>query len=141
MRMLPRNKAIAEINVVPYIDVMLVLLIIFMVTVPLIQQGVEIELPESSSETLPQDAEQEPLIITVDKVGNFFINQGTRANQPLQEEVLIKEITVLLEQNPNDTVYVRGDRNAPYRYVMNAMVALQKAGTAKIGLVTQPPSR
>lgn len=138
MRTLQRNRAIAEINVVPYIDVMLVLLIIFMVTVPLIQQGVEIELPESNSETLPQDAEQEPLIITVDKIGNFFINQGARANQPLQEEALIKETSLLLEQNPGNTVYVRGDRNAPYRYVMEAMVALQKAGTPKIGLVTQP---
>ena len=140
MRILPRNKAIAEINVVPYIDVMLVLLIIFMVTVPLIQQGVEIELPESSSEALPPDTEQEPLIITVDKVGNFFINQGSRANQPLQEEILIKETTVLIEQNPHHSVYVRGDRNAPYRYVMQAMVALQKAGSEKIGLVTQPPA-
>lgn len=139
MRTLQRNKAIAEINVVPYIDVMLVLLIIFMVTVPLIQQGVEIELPESDSEALAKDAEQEPLIITVDKVGNFFINQGSRANQPLQEEILIKETAILLEQSPSDAVYVRGDRNTPYKYVMNAMVALQKAGTAKIGLVTQPP--
>ena len=138
MRVLQRNKAIAEINVVPYIDVMLVLLIIFMVTVPLIQQGVEIELPESNSEMMPPDNEQEPLIITVDRVGNFFINQGGRANQPLSEEILIEETSILLEQNPNDTVYVRGDRNAPYRYVMNAMVALQKSGTAKIGLVTQP---
>ncbi|MBC6413627.1 MAG: protein TolR [Chromatiales bacterium] len=138
MRTLQRNKAIAEINVVPYIDVMLVLLIIFMVTVPLIQQGVEIELPESNSELLPQDSEQEPLIITVDTVGNFFINQGSRANQPLPEETLIREATILLEQNPDDTVYVRGDRNAPYKHVMKAMVALQKAGTAKIGLVTQP---
>lgn len=140
MRILARNKAIAEINVVPYIDVMLVLLIIFMVTVPLIQQGVEIELPESSSEALPPDTEQEPLIITVDKVGNFFINQGNRANQPLREEILIKETAVLLEQNPYSSVYVRGDRNAPYRYVMQAMVALQKAGSEKIGLVTQPPA-
>ena len=138
MRILPRNKAIAEINVVPYIDVMLVLLIIFMVTVPLIQQGVEIELPESNSEALPPDTEQEPLIITVDTVGNFFINQGSRANQPLQEEILIKEATALLEQNPYDSVYVRGDRNAPYRYVIQAMVALQKSGSEKIGLVTQP---
>ena len=138
MRILPRNKAIAEINVVPYIDVMLVLLIIFMVTVPLIQQGVEIELPESNSEALPPDTEQEPLIITVDTVGNFFINQGSRANQPLREEILIKEAAALLEQNPYDSVYVRGDRNAPYRYVIQAMVALQKAGSEKIGLVTQP---
>ena len=141
MRILPRNKAIAEINVVPYIDVMLVLLIIFMVTVPLIQQGVEIELPESNSEAIPPDTDQEPLIITVDKVGNFFINQGSRANQPLQEEILIKEAAVLLEQNSHNSVYVRGDRNAPYRYVMQAMVALQKAGSEKIGLVTQPPAK
>ena len=140
MRILARKKAIAEINVVPYIDVMLVLLIIFMVTVPLIQQGVEIELPESNSEALSQDNEQEPLIITVDKVGNFFINQGNRANQALQEEILIKEAIMLLEQNQYNTIYVRGDRNAPYRYVMQAMVALQKAGTEKIGLVTQPPA-
>lgn len=140
MRTLQRNKVIAEINVVPYIDVMLVLLIIFMVTVPLIQQGVEIELPESNSETLPQDSEQEPLIITVDKVGNFFVNQGSRANQPLQEEILVKETTALLKHSIDKSVYVRGDRNTPYRYVMQAMTALQKAGTEKIGLVTQPPT-
>jgi len=138
MRTQQRNKAIAEINVVPYIDVMLVLLIIFMVTVPLIQQGVEIELPKSNSETLAADSDEEPLIITVDKIGNFFINQGSRANQPLQAEMLIKETTILLAQKTDRAVYVRGDRNAPYEYIIQAMVALQKSGAGKIGLVTEP---
>lgn len=135
----PRSKPIAEINIVPYIDVMLVLLIIFMVTVPLIQQGVEIDLPENTSEILEKTTEQEPLIITVDKLGNFFINQGDYANKPLEEDALIEEAKILIQQSVDQLVYVRGDRNTVYQYVMDAMVALQKAGADKIGLVTQPP--
>ena len=135
-----RTKPIAEINIVPYIDVMLVLLIIFMVTVPLIQQGVEIDLPKNASDILKEDTEQEPLIVTVDKLGNFFINQGRHANKPLKEELLIEEVEILIQQHADPAIYVRGDRSAVYQHVMDAMVALQKAGADKIGLVTQPPN-
>ena len=134
-----RFGPMSEINVVPYIDVMLVLLIIFMVTVPLIQQGVEIELPEASTETLTDEAETEPLIVSVDRHGRFFLNQGKNANRPISAAVLTQDIKALMAAAADSPVYVRGDRNTEYGHVMTAMVVLQRAGADHIGLVTQPP--
>ena len=130
----------SEINVVPYIDVMLVLLIIFMVTVPLIQQGVEIDLPEASTETLTDEAEIEPLIVSVDRHGRFFLNQGKNANRPISAAVLTRDVKALMAAAAASPVYVRGDRNTDYGHVMTAMVVLQRAGADQIGLVTQPLS-
>ena len=128
----------AEINVVPYIDVMLVLLIIFMVTAPLIQQGVEIELPQANAEPIAQPDEKEPLIVTVDSGGRIFINQGQRANQTITEEVLLNQAQAIIASTPDVPVYVRGDRKVKYEYVMTAMITLQKAGAQNIGLITRP---
>ena len=136
-----RLGPMSEINVVPYIDVMLVLLIIFMVTVPLIQQGVEIDLPEASTETLTDETEIEPLIVSVDRHGRFFLNQGKNANRPISAAVLTRDIKTLMAAAADPAVYVRGDRNTEYRHVMTAMVLLQRAGAGQIGLVTQPPVR
>ena len=133
------HRPIAEINIVPYIDVMLVLLIIFMVTVPLIQQGVEIDLPQASAESLEQPTEVEPLIITVDRRGRFFINQGQRANQAIDEDLLLSQVTAIISSAPAVPVYVRGDRSVAYEHVMTAMITLQKAGADDIGLITRPP--
>ena len=139
MASLRSHRPMAEINIVPYIDVMLVLLIIFMVTVPLIQQGVEIDLPEAAAELLEQPPEVEPLIVTVDRRGRFFINQGQRANQAIAEDLLFTQVQDLLAGSSGLSVYVRGDRSVAYEHVMTAMITLQKAGAASIGLITRPP--
>lgn len=134
------HRPMAEINIVPYIDVMLVLLIIFMITAPLIQQGVEISLPEAAAEALESPPEIEPLIVTVDQRGRFFVNQGVRANQAVVEDVLFEQVKSLLSGATAMPVYVRGDRSVAYEHVMTAMVVLQRAGAADIGLITRPPA-
>ena len=136
-----RLGPMSEINVVPYIDVMLVLLIIFMVTVPLIQQGVEIDLPEAATETLTDETEIEPLIVSVDRHGRFFLNRGKNANRPISAAVLTQDVKALMAASADSAVYVRGDRDTEYGHVMTAMVILQRAGAGQIGLVTQPPVR
>ena len=135
----PAHKPMASINIVPYIDVMLVLLIIFMVTVPLIQQGVEIELPQANAEAIEPQQQVEPLIVTVNRRGQFFINQGQNANQVLPKNALLAQAKSLIIASPSAPVYVRGDRNVAYEHVMTAMVVLQTAGASSIGLITRPP--
>ncbi len=132
---------IAEINVVPFIDVMLVLLVIFMITAPLLTQGVKIDLPNTESKALPPD-QKEPLIVTVDGAGNFYLNIANKPNQPITPRVLSNLVTSQLttsaaasEQRP---VLVRGDKNANYGKVVEAMVLLQQAGAKSVGLITQP---
>jgi len=136
-----RFKPMSEINIVTYVDVMLVLLVIFMVTVPLIQQGVEIDLPEASAEALADHPETEPLIVSVDRHGRFFINRGEYANRPISAAVLTQQIQIIVAATAGSPVYVRGDRNTDYGHVMTAMILLQRAGAGQIGLVTQPPGR
>ena len=135
-----RRPLMAEINVVPYIDVMLVLLVIFMVTVPLIQQGVEVNLPSADAQAIANQEAPNPLIVTVDKQGNVSLNQGAAANRSLSPDFLMREITPLLPA-VNGQVYVRGDRDAQYGQVMAVMVILQQAGVSDIGLMTKPPHR
>lgn len=131
------RKLMSEINVVPYIDVMLVLLIIFMVTVPLIQQGVEINLPEAPAEIMDSGEVPEPLIVTVDANGNLFINKGTLANQAISKQQLAEQVLQWLPASENK-VYIRGDRAVAYADVVTALVTLQNAGISDIGLITQP---
>ena len=131
------HKLMSEINVVPYIDVMLVLLIIFMVTVPLIQQGVEIELPQAPAKTLDSGEVPDPLIVTVNDKGVLFVNKGIFANRSISEKQLVGEIKKWLPVTEGK-VYVRGDSSANYGDVVAAMVVLQNAGATDIGLITQP---
>jgi biopolymer transport protein TolR len=127
----------SQINVVPYIDVMLVLLIIFMVTAPLLQQGVEVDLPDAPSEPLSEDLrEQDPLVVNVDRQGQFYVNQDKR---PVDDESLADAVSALLKVDPKRPVYVRGDQNVDYGRVVTAMVILQNAGAEGIGLITEPP--
>ncbi len=130
----------AEINVVPYIDVMLVLLVIFMVTAPLLYQGVEIELPQSSAEPMaPQ--EEEPVIVEVDRNGRFYLSIGAQADdEPVNLEEIVVNVTALMRAQPQTPVFVRGDANVPYARVVNVMTALQQAGVPQVGLLTQPPA-
>ncbi|PCI20719.1 MAG: protein TolR [Piscirickettsiaceae bacterium] len=127
----------SEINVVPYIDVMLVLLIIFMITAPLIQQGVEIDLPQASAEILPDEAD-EPLIVTVDKQGRYFLDVGENTNEPITTEDMQIKVAAVLRNKPKTPVMIRGDKNVPYGDIINAMTSLQGAGVPSIGLMTDP---
>ena len=134
-----RRPLMAEINVVPYIDVMLVLLVIFMVTVPLIQQGVEVKLPPAEAKVIANQDAPDPLIVTVNKDGNISLNQGPAANRSLSPSFLARELRPLLSAAASQ-VYVRGDRDAQYGQVVAVMVILQQEGVTDIGLMTEPPN-
>ena len=130
----------SEINVVPYIDVMLVLLIIFMITAPLLSQGVKIDLPRVPSEPLPA-GDSDPVIVSVDAAGNFFINYGEDQDQPVSPEVLVNRVSALVKYRPKLPVLVKGDTDVNYGRVVQAMALLQGAGVKGIGLITEPPEQ
>lgn len=133
-----RHRAMSEINVVPFIDVMLVLLVIFMITTPLLTQGVKIELPKTEAKALPPD-QKEPLIVTVDAQGNYYLNISSQPSQPVTTRVLSNLVTAQLSGNGEQRpVLVRGDKNANYGKVIEAMALLQQAGAKSVGLITQP---
>lgn len=133
-----KRRAMAEINVVPYIDVMLVLLVIFMVTAPLLMQGVKVELPQSPSAPL-EDKELEPMIVSVKADGTYYINLAgdEETARPLSEITTI--VSKVLRQKPETPVLVWGDRRVPYGTVVSLMSELQQAGAPAVGLVTEPP--
>jgi biopolymer transport protein TolR len=137
-----RRRPMAEINVVPYIDVMLVLLIIFMVTTPLLTQGVKINLPQASAQSIPPD-KQQPIIVSVDAQGNYYLNISANPNQPIAPATLSNRVSAELQveqqQGKTPIVLVKGDAHANYGNVVQAMVLLQQAGAASVGLITQPP--
>lgn len=132
------RKPMAQINVVPYIDVMLVLLVIFMVTAPMVTQGVKVELPQAESEPMPADQE-DPLIISVDNQGRLFINIGSDKDKPVSDEVLQVRVAAVLRNSPKTPVLVKGDRNVDYGEVVRAMVLVQSAGAPSVGLITETP--
>jgi biopolymer transport protein TolR len=133
-----RRKPMSEINVVPYIDVMLVLLVIFMITAPLLTQGVDVELPQADAEPLKQEAE-EPVVVTVDRLGEFYIDVGEGKDRPISSEDLVNRVRSVLEYKPKTPIMVRGDAGVTYGRVIEAMVLLQSAGTPSVGLITEPP--
>ncbi len=133
-----KRRVMAEMNVVPYIDVMLVLLVIFMITAPLLTQGVKVELPKASAQPLPPD-ENEPLLVTVDARGRLYMNIGEKPDEPVDEATLVNRTAAILRRRPKTPVLVRGDRTVPYGAVVRAMVLLQKAGAPNVGLITEPP--
>ncbi len=140
MRHRNRKRPMSEINVVPYIDVMLVLLIIFMITAPLLSQGVKIDLPQVPSEPLPA-SDNDPVIVSVDAAGNFFINYGEDPDQPVSAEVLVNRVGALVKYRPKLPVLVKGDTGVNYGRVVQAMALLQGAGVKGIGLITEPPEQ
>ncbi len=134
------RRPMSDINVVPFIDVMLVLLVIFMITAPLLTQGVKVELPKTAAKALTEE-QKEPLIVTVDATGNFYLNLADKPNQPITARALSYLVTNQLSaaQSGNQRpVLVRGDKNANYGKVVEAMVLLQQAGAKSVGLITQP---
>lgn len=129
----------ADINVVPYIDVMLVLLVIFMITAPLLQQGVEVDLPQVTAEPVDQK-DKEPLVVTVNKSGQYFLNVGDGQEQGIDHETLVTRVSAVLRHQPGTPVMVRGDRDVAYGAVVTAMALLQSAGAPSVGLLTEPPA-
>jgi biopolymer transport protein TolR len=135
-----RNRQIAEINVVPYIDVMLVLLIIFMITAPLLSQGVRVDLPEASTKPLSTD-QPEPIIVSIDAKGNYYLNIAYNTDQPIVANELFNRVAAELKlpQNTKRDVLIKGDRGVDYGKVVHVMALLQQAGASTIGLMTQEP--
>ena len=129
-----------EINVVPYIDVMLVLLIIFMVTAPLLTQGIEVDLPDAAAEPLDDDQfrDNEPLILTVTADGGFYLNIGSDEEEALDEATIVALTSAILKRTPDTPVLVRADSAVPYGRVVTGMVLLQDAGAQTVGFVTEP---
>lgn len=140
MRQRRRKRLMSEINVVPYIDVMLVLLVIFMITAPLITQGVKVDLPEARSEVI-SPREQAPLIVSVDAAGRFYINYGDDPDRPVDRDVLVTRINALLRHQPGMQVLVEGDKRVEYARVIELMALLQGSGAPSVGLMTEPLDR
>ena len=132
------RRPLSEINVVPYIDVMLVLLVIFMITAPLLTQGVQVELPKAAAQPLKSE-QPEPLVATVDARGRMFLNIGGNEDQPIDADTLVQRTAAVLRNKPNTPVMVRGDAKADYGSVVSVMTLLQRAGAPSVGLVTETP--
>ncbi|MFC3714950.1 protein TolR [Luteimonas soli] len=136
-RRIRKHRLKADINVVPYIDVMLVLLIIFMVTAPLMNLGVDVDLPDSNAMSLEQS--KEPMVVRVDLDGRYaLILPGNETPQAVTEQELGDRIRAIINQNPNQAIFVAGDGSANYQKVMDALVLLQGAGVQKVGLMSEP---
>ena len=135
------RRLMGEINVVPYIDVMLVLLIIFMITAPLLTQGIEVDLPKADAEPLDTELlrETEPLILTVTADGAMYLNIGDDEDSPLEPRVIVARTAAVLRREPKTPMLVRADEAVPYGRVVEGMVLLQAAGAEKVGFVTDPP--
>ena len=131
------RRLMSDINVVPFIDVMLVLLVIFMITAPLLTQGVQVNLPKTTARVLT-DQNNAPLIVTVDRMGNYYINAVAQPKISVTEQSLTQRIQSALSMNPDRKVFVRGDSEVSYGKVVQVMALLQKTGVPNVGLVTEP---
>jgi biopolymer transport protein TolR len=144
MQQSKRNKRrpMAEINVVPYIDVMLVLLVIFMITAPLLNLGVEVDLPKADAAPLDSQQNEEPMVVTVLKNGDLYLNAGGGTDGVssglIDAESLVTTVAAIVRRNPEIQVLVGGDQAVGYGHIYDAMVLLQKAGVAKVGLMSDP---
>ena len=137
-----KRRPMAEINVVPYIDVMLVLLVIFMITAPLLNLGVEVDLPKADAEPLNSQQNEEPMVVTVLKNGDLYLNAGGEADGInsglIDPESLVTTVSAIVRRNPEIQVLVGGDQAVNYGHIYATMVLLQKAGVAKVGLMSDP---
>ena len=134
-----RTRPNAEINVVPYIDVMLVLLVIFIATAPVVMQGVTVDLPQAEAETMNED-QKTPIIATVDKVGQYYVTIDTNNVKMGSLDELTAYVSSELQKDLTRPVVVQGDAQVPYDNVIQLMNALKKSGVKSVGLVTEPVS-
>lgn len=138
----PRKRPVAEINIVPYIDVMLVLLVIFMITAPLLTQGVNVNLPRAAAKAISSE-DQIPIVVSIDAKGLYYLNINAHPEQTVQAAELVNRIAAELQLNeqqhkPQRQILVKGDTDVPYGKVVQAMVLLQQAGVPNVGLMTDP---
>ena len=135
-----RRKLMGEINVVPYIDVMLVLLIIFMITAPLLAEGIKVELPKAGAQPIPPEMlkDSKPIVLTIDERGQLFLNYNNPEDEPIAPAKVEAQAAAVLRRAPETTVLVRGDYRVAYGEVVSAMTLLQRAGASKVGFITQP---
>lgn len=134
-----KRRLVSEINVVPYIDVMLVLLVIFMVTAPLLKQGVDIELPEAPSKNLDVNS-PDPIIITVKNDGSKYLSIADNPSTAIIDKALVTQLQNERLLDPQRVIMIRGDKNSPYQYIMDALVLLQQANIESVSLITDSPS-
>lgn len=132
-----KRKLIAEINVVPYIDVTLVLLIVFMASVPLVMQGVDVDLPKAPAQKI-DPTQLEPLIVSVNQEGEYFVNLGGDPEQSISGDQLAETVQKILKATPETPIMVWGDKRVNYGSVVTVMALLQGAGAPSVGLVTEP---
>jgi biopolymer transport protein TolR len=137
----PKRKLMGEINVVPYIDVMLVLLVIFMVTAPLLTQGIDVDLPKAAAVPLNTSENNEPLVLSIDADGKLYLSVGDNEDRPITAARVVELAGAVLRRNPKTPVLVKADQRVNYGAVVNGMVLLQEAGADKVGFLTEPPPR
>ena len=135
---LQKRKLMGEINVVPYIDVMLVLLVIFMITAPLLTQGVKVELPKADAAAIEEAPDSQPVVLSVDETGNLYLSVGDDEDQPKSATEIVDLVGIVMERAPETPVFVKADRKVEYGNVVGAMVLLQRGGVQSIGFVTDP---
>lgn len=135
----PRRKPMSEINVVPYIDVMLVLLVIFMITAPMLTQGVKVDLPQTTSDPIEMDKDAEPIVVSIDASGSYFMDVGEASDRPLTLDIVQTQVGKILSQRPAADVLVRGDHKVPYGTVVTLMARLRSVGAQSVGLITEEP--
>jgi len=138
-----RRRLMGEINVVPYIDVMLVLLIIFMITAPLLTEGIKVELPKTPAKGMSAEMlkDAKPIILSIDAAGRLFLNYNKPEDEPVSPEKVEAMAAAVLRRAPETVVLVRGDYRVAYGEVVGAMTILQRAGASKVGFITQPPDQ
>ena len=132
------KEPMSEINVTPFVDVMLVLLIIFMVTAPLLTQGIEVDLPKANAEPIKDELNHLPLVLSVDSAGNLYLNVGEKKEEPATAKQVIAKVSSILRNRPKTPILVKADKDVPYGNVVTAMVLLQQGGALNIGFVTDP---
>ena len=133
-----RRKPMGEINVVPYIDVTLVLLIIFMITTPMLQTGVDVDLPQAESATVEQQDDLPPVVVSIKESGEYFLRTDNREDEAVQPDTITARVTTVLAEKPGTQVMINADRGVNYGTVVTVMAALKNAGVPKVGLMTKP---
>jgi biopolymer transport protein TolR len=141
MRRIKERRLMGQINVVPYIDVMLVLLIIFMITAPMLQQGITVNLPEVEAAPLDPDLlrDNEPLVLSVDADGKFYINLGENPDEPVTDDSVLSVTAAVVRRNPKTPVVIKADEAVDFGRVALGLALLKKAGAKGIGILTEPP--
>ena len=132
-----RRKPMAEINVVPYIDVTLVLLIIFMITTPMLQTGVEVDLPQAQSAVVEQKDDTPPIVVSIKADGQYYIKAGSEEDDSIQPEEINARVVAVLSSKPATPVLINADSSVDYGTVVTVMAALKNAGVPSVGLMTK----